>query len=51
MNQTVFYIYAIIAIIVGAYILKRVIGCLMRSIVLVVLIAALVAGYFLIHQQ
>ena len=51
MNQPLFYVYALVAVIIAAFVLKRVITCLMRIIVVVVLIVALAVGYYLFIGQ
>lgn len=48
MNNISFYIFALIAIILGVLIIKRVVTCLMRSVVIIILLAALVAAWFLL---
>ena len=51
MNNIGFYIFAIIAIIVGVLIIKHVVTCLVRSIVIVVLLIILGLGwYFFVGQ-
>lgn len=45
MSDVQFYIAALVAIIVGVLIIKKTVTCLMKSIVFLVLIAALVIGY------
>lgn len=51
MNNTGFYIFALVAVIIAGFILKHVVTCLMRSVVVVVLLIILaVAYYFLVGQ-
>ena len=51
MSNTGFYIFALVAIVIAGFILKHVVTCLMRSIVVVALLIILaVAYYFLVGQ-
>lgn len=45
MDNAVYYVVALLMIIIGFVIVKKVAGCLVRSIVTIVLIALLVALY------
>lgn len=47
MTDLQYYIGALLAIIVAVFIIKKVVGCLARSIVLLILVAALVVGYLI----
>jgi hypothetical protein len=52
MNNVSFYIFALLAIVIGVLLFKKVLTCLMRSIVILMLLAALaVAYYFLVYTQ
>lgn len=42
-----YYIIALLMIVIGFYIVKKVTGCLIRSIVTFILVAILVALYYL----
>ena len=51
MSNTGFYIFALVAVIIAALVLKHVVTCLMRSVVGVVLLIILaVAYYFFVGQ-
>ena len=51
MSNLGFYIFALVAIVIGGFILKHVVTCLMRTIVIVVLLIVLaVVYYFLVGQ-
>ena len=45
MTDLQYYIGALVAIIIAVFIIKKVVGCLARSIVFIILVAALVVGY------
>jgi hypothetical protein len=51
MNNTSFYIFAIIAVIIAGFVLKHVITCLMRTVVVVILLAVLAAAYYFFIGQ
>lgn len=51
MEDFVYYIFCVIALIVAIFILKKVAGCLIKSIIFAVIIAVLVAIYFLYIKQ
>ncbi len=51
MSNIAFYIFALVAIVIAAFILKNVVTCLVRAIVVVVLLVVLAfAYYFLVGQ-
>ena len=50
MDNTGYYIFLLVAIIVAFLIVKRVASCLIRSIVLIVLAAVLAYVYFVLMQ-
>lgn len=51
MDNTGFYVFALVAIVIVGFILKHVVTCLMRTIVVVVLLVVLAfAYYFLVGQ-
>lgn len=43
----VYYIVCLLAIIVGIFLVKKITGCLVKTVILLVLLAALAAVYFL----
>ncbi|CCY66280.1 uncharacterized protein BN467_00727 [Prevotella sp. CAG:1124] len=45
-----YYIFCIIALVVVFFILKKIAGCLMKTLVLAVLVGVLVALYFLVFK-
>lgn len=45
-----YYIFCIIALVVIFFILKKIAGCLMKTLVLAVLVGVLVALYFLVFK-
>lgn len=45
-----YYIFCIIALVVVFFILKKITGCLMKTLVLAVLVGVLVALYFLVFK-
>ena len=51
MNQPLFYLYALVAVIIAAFVLKQVVTCLMRTLVVIVLIVAVAIGYYLFVGQ
>ncbi len=51
MNQPLFYLYALVAVIIAAFVLKQVVTCLMRTLVVIVLIVAVAVGYYLFVGQ
>lgn len=42
-----YYIFCIIALIVGIFVIKKVAGCLMKTIFFIIIIAVLAACYYL----
>ena len=46
-----FYIFAIVAIIVAGLLFKHVVTCMMRSVIILVLLAALAVAYYLFIGQ
>ena len=46
MNNWIYYVYALLAIVVAFYIIRKVAHCLVRTIVIIVLLAALALGYY-----
>ncbi len=42
-----YYIFCLIALIIGILVFKKVAGCLIKSIILIALVVALVAIYFM----
>lgn len=51
MENFSYYIFCIVALIVGVFIVKKVAGCLIRTILFAVVIAALAAVYYLYFRQ
>lgn len=51
MESFSYYIFCIIALIVGVFIVKKVAGCLIRTVIFAVIIAALAAVYYLYFKQ
>ena len=51
MNNTGFYIFALVAVIIAGFILKHVVTCLMRSVVVVVLLIILAVSYYFLVGQ
>ena len=51
MSNTGFYIFAGVAIIIAAFILKNVVTCLMRTVVIVVLLVVLAVVYYFFVGQ
>ena len=51
MNNTAFYIFAVVAVIVAAFIMKQVVTCLMRSVVFIVLLVVLAVAYYVLVGQ
>lgn len=51
MENFLYYIFCILAIIVGVFIVKKVAGCLIRTIIFAAIVAALVVIYFLYFRQ
>ncbi|MCR5157745.1 MAG: hypothetical protein K6D37_01310 [Prevotella sp.] len=51
MSNAGFYIFALVAIVIAALVLKHVITCLMRSIVIVVLLVILALAYYFFIGQ
>lgn len=47
MGNYAYFIFLVLAFIVGIIILKKVAGCLMKSVLFVIIIAVLVAVYFI----
>lgn len=45
-----YYIFCIIALVVVFFVLKKIAGCLMKTLVLAVLVGVLVALYFLVFK-
>lgn len=45
-----YYIFCIIVLVVVFFILKKIAGCLMKTLVLAVLVGVLVALYFLVFK-
>ena len=51
MNNTGFYIFALVAVVIAGFLLKHVVTCLLRTIVVIVLLIVLAfAYYFLVGQ-
>lgn len=46
-SQLLYYLFCIVALTVGLLVIKKVVGCLMKAVVLVVLVLALAAIYYL----
>ena len=46
-----FYIYAIIALIIGIFLIKKFIGCISRIVITVILLAVLAAIYYYYFMQ
>jgi len=51
MSETGFYIFALVAVVIAAFILKNVVTCLMRTVVVVVLLAILAGVYYFFVGQ
>ena len=52
MNNVSFYVFALVAIVIGVLLLKKFVGCLIRSVVVIALLAALAAAYyFLVYSS
>jgi hypothetical protein len=51
MNNWMYYVYALLAIVVAFYIIRKVTQCLIRIIVVIVLLAALALGYYYLQGQ
>lgn len=51
MENITYYIVALLMIIVGFVVVKKVAGCLLRSVITIVLIAVLAALYFLYFRN
>ncbi len=47
MENFAYYIFCLLALIVGFFIFKKVAGCLIKSIIFIVIIAALAAVYYM----
>lgn len=48
MNNVSFYVFVLIAIVIGVLLLKRVVSCLLRSVVILALLAAIAVAYYLL---
>jgi len=48
MDNWFYYVAALALIVLAVYIIKKVAGCLMKTVVFLVVLAALVAGYWLL---
>jgi len=51
MENFSYYIFCIIALIVGVFIIKKVAGCLIRTVIFAAIIAALAIVYYLYFMQ
>lgn len=51
MSNAGFYIFALVAIVIAALLLKHVITCLMRTVVIIVLLVALALAYWFFVGQ
>jgi hypothetical protein len=51
MNNAGFYIFALIAVVVAALIMRHVVTCLMRAIVIALLLVVLAGAYYLFIGQ
>lgn len=51
MGNAGFYIFAVFAIVIAALIMRQVMGCLMRGIVVAVLLIVLATAYYLFIGQ
>lgn len=49
MDNWIYYVAALIGIIVAAYIIKKVASCMVKIIIFTVLLAALGAGYYFLR--
>lgn len=47
MTDFTFYILVIIAFVIGVYLIKKFVGCMIRSIITIIIIAILTALYFM----
>lgn len=47
-NNTGFYLFAVIAVVIGALLFKRVVTCMMRSVVIIGLVIVLALAYYLL---
>ena len=48
MDNWIYYVAALVVIIAAAYIIKKVAGCLLKTVIFLVALAALCAGYWLL---
>lgn len=51
MENFAYYVFCIIALIVGVFVVKKVAGCLIRTVILAVIIAALAVVYYMYFRQ
>lgn len=51
MENLSYYIFCIVALIVGVFIIKKVAGCLIRTVIFAVIVAALAVVYYLYFRQ
>lgn len=51
MNNASFYIFAIIAIVIAALILRQAVGCLTRGVIIGLLLVVLAVAYYLLIGQ
>lgn len=42
-----YYIFCLVAIVVGLFVMKKITGCIVRAVIAAVVVAALAAVYFL----
>lgn len=47
MENLMYYIFCVIALIVGVIVLKKVAGCLIKSVILILVLAALAVVYYM----
>ena len=51
MDNWIYYVLALVAIVVAFLIIKKVAHCMVRTVVLVVLLAALALGYYFLFAN
>lgn len=51
MENFTYYIFCLIAVVVAFFVLKKIAGCLIRTIILAVVVAVLAAIYYMYFRQ
>lgn len=46
-NNFGYYVFCLVAIIVGLFVMKKITGCIVRTVILAIVVAALAAAYFM----